>query len=335
MAFKFYGTPEAINAAAQAHSATANATAAAQTAAYGAEGQRAQAQGQVLQGLYQQPGQFAAALGQMGAGQSQAAGMIGAGYGNLGQAYGAIGQAMSNERSNLYGANAAAESARQAGMANLGTGAMAAYGGAANQALQSQAMQSTAYYKALSDMMAANQGAVSGMGRAQVVAGAMPSLGGSGGFSAYGVDGPIASGSYGGVNYAGSKPDGGQALSALSSGDQAYRDQLERGFTSQAGVPREMLGDVYGGVRDLYDSSSGGLSRGMDQYYAVQNDPRNRSDYSGPLAGLGYIGSQMGNLATQASNKSGYSALQNLWNRSLGNIGAFKGTKKDSFWDWF
>lgn len=314
--YRFTGSPEAIQAATAAHNAHMGAESQVKAAQAQAAGQGYASQANLLGTLYQQPAQFANAMAQMYGGQMQALAGLGAGMGGVGQGYGAVGQAIGNERSNFYGANAMAEAARQAGLANLGTGALSAYGGAANSAMQTQALQTTGYMKALSDMMAANQGAVAGLGRAQTVAGA---LGGGGGFNATGVQGPVASGSYGGGGGGG----GEGALAMLGSGDAAYRGQLERGFNAQAGVPREMLGDVLTGVRGLYDSGAGNMQSGMNQFYDTQNDPRNRGDYSGVLGGLSGLSRQFGQLAGQTGSGGGLDALMSLWNRSMGQVGAF------------
>lgn len=308
--YRYDGTPQQIGAALQSHQADVAAGAATNQARFDAEGK-------VLSTLYSQPGQFADAISRTGGNQAQGLGMLGAGYGGVASGYGSVAQAMANERSNFYGANAMAEAARQAALGNVGTGAMAAYGGAGNQALQSQAMQSTAYMKALSDMMASNQSALSGLGRAQVVAGSLP----GGGFSATGTEGPIASGSYGT-----SAGTGGQsALSALSAGDAAYRNQLRQGFESQADVPRQTLADILMGVRGLSNDSALQLGGGMNQFYATQNDPRNRSDYTGALAGLGGLRSGLGQLGSQirSSGDKTIGALQNLWNKSTGRLSPF------------
>lgn len=321
--YYFGGTPQQINAAAMAHAVDRTATAKVNEAFQNARGQAAAA-------AYNQAGQFAGAMGQAGAGRSHGIGMLGGAMGDIGRAYGSVGQAIGNERSNFYGANAMAEAARQAGMASLGTGAMAAYGGAANNALQAQAMQSTAYMKALSDMQAANQGSVGGMGRAQVVAGAMPGLGGgSGGFMASGPGGPIASGSYsGGMTYGGGNASAGnRALDTLTTGDQAYREQLERGFNSQAGAPRSMLADALAGVQGLYGSGARDMRGGMNQFYAVQADPRNRGDYSGVLGGLASMGNQIGGLADRFGT-GGVSAISSLWDKSIGRLSDFQPKKR-------
>lgn len=323
--YKFGGSPAGISAAAQAHSADASLRAAMANANAQATSSRNAAEGAILSTLYSQPGAFAGALGMVGAGRSQGLGMLGSGLGSLGQGYGAAAQAMANERSNFYGANAMAEAARQAGLANLGAGAIGAYGGAANNAMQTQAMQSTAYMKALSDMQAANQGALGGLGRAKTVAAALP----GGGFNATGVTGPIASGSYGGGGQA-----GGSFMSALTDGDKAYRDQLQSGFTSQAGVPRELLRDTLAGLSGLYGSASGDIGKGMSEFYAVQNNPANRADYGGILDGLRYTGESIAGLSRDIGD-GGAGAITKLWDNSLGNLGAFNPTKKTRFWDFF
>lgn len=327
MKYSFKGSPAGINAVSQAHSADASLRAAQAQANAQATTARMGAEGSILSTLYAQPGQFAGAMGMAGAGKSQGIGMLGAGLGSLGQGYGAAAQAMANERSNFYGANAMAESARQAGLANMGAGAIGAYGGAANNAMQTQAMQSTAYMKALSDMQAANQASAGSVGRAQTVAAALP----GGGFSATGETGPIASGTYGLSGGGG----GSGVIDALAAGDKLYREQLEKGFNSQAGVPRELLGDTLAGLRGLYGDAASDVNSGMSQFYASQNDPANRADYSGILAGLADTGQAITGL-NRSIGDGGTGAIQRLWNTSLGGLGAFNpGKKKTRFMDFF
>jgi len=180
-------------------------------------------------GFFAAPGQFAEVLGgnygnyvggmaQTGKNYTDAFGAYNMGLGNMATA-------RANERSNMYGANAMAEAARQGTLSNIGTAALGAYGSASNSALAAWAANQQAYNRSAADMHTANQQAMGnvgvsrnqalgglgaaygGIGRAEIGANALSNLnlnasgdfgGGGGGFSATGPGGPLASGSYGG-----------------------------------------------------------------------------------------------------------------------------------------
>jgi hypothetical protein len=180
--------------------------------------------------MYQQPGVFAGVLGQNYG--NYAGGMASTGksyadaFGAYGMGLGSMANARANERSSMYGANAAAEAARQVALSNIGTAALGAYGGAANSSLAAWAANQQSYNQAAASMHNANQqgmsnfgvsrnnalgslgGAYGDIGKAQVGADAISNInfsgslpgfgGGGGGFSATGTGGQIASGSYGG-----------------------------------------------------------------------------------------------------------------------------------------
>lgn len=464
----FYGNPASWAPTAAAYGSQANAQAQAHSANQSVNQQRLAGQAGILQTIYSQPGQFAGALAQAGGNSAQAAGygaqgmgqaaqgmgqaaqgmgLAAQGYAGLGQGYGSIAQAMGNERSNFYGANAMAEAARQAGLANQGAAGLGAYGNASTAAQQTQAMQTTAYMKALSDMMAANQAGITGLGQAnqsavaglgaagqnalggfgqasqgaagaigaagqgaaskvgsaQMVTGALGGLlGGDGSFQATGVNGPIASGSYtgagpGGFNFssttdasaigmpremmgnslndlaardaayrqqfAATQDQGmgqlerghGANLGAMMGGNDAYRQQLGQGFFSQAGQPRAILNDSLRGIQGLMGQGMGAQNYGMNQFYATQNDPRNRGNYNPMLAGINQLGGQLGgaigqiggiagqiggvagsigNMARAGMRESGNTAssIMNLWERGLGGTGAFGGEGPLAHW---
>lgn len=185
---------------------------------------------EVLSTLYQQPAQFAGVLGNnygaYSGGLAQTGKSFADAFGAYNMGLGTMATARANERSNMYGANAMAEAARQGSLANIGTAALGAFGSASNGALAAWAANQQAYNNAASNMHTANQqamgnlgvsrnqalgslgGAYGGIGRAEVGADALSNLnfnasgnfggGSGGGFSATGTGGPIASGSYGG-----------------------------------------------------------------------------------------------------------------------------------------
>jgi len=167
--------------------------------------------------------------------------------------------------------------------------------------------------------------------------------GGGGGdsFSASGPGGPIASGSYG----PGPSPGGGDGFyinasrktdsggpgrfadptyeglgriqNNLMAGDVtgmmsrnygAGLDSLNNQHYSSRSQPSEMLGQSLQGLMQLGRQGYGETSRGMDQFYATQNDPRNRGDYSPILdrlsSGWSNAAGQFGTMAGQIG--SGY-----------------------------
>lgn len=199
-------------------------------------------------GFFAAPGQFAEVLGgnygnyagglaQTGKNYTDAFGAYNMGLGNMATA-------RANERSAMYAANSMAEAARQGGLANLGTAALGAFGGASNSALAAWAANQQAYNNAASNMHAANQQAMGnygvsrnqalgglgsaygGIGRAEIGANALSNLnlnasgdfGGGGGFSATGSGGNIASGSYGGGGGGGLSMSGSRNGSSPGSG---------------------------------------------------------------------------------------------------------------------
>lgn len=86
-------------------------------------------------------------------------------YGNtIGNIAGNAGIAAANDNAGRYGAWAGGLSGYNNMLGALGAGALGAYGSAANAALQSQAMRESAYAKAFSDSIAANQAALSQYG---------------------------------------------------------------------------------------------------------------------------------------------------------------------------
>lgn len=133
---------------------------------------------------------------------------------------------------------------------------------------------------------------------------------GGSGFRATGPSGEIASGTYDG----GAPGAGGLGASQLQdvaapayaglSGLQSnlmasdISDSMNRNYTdgmdrldaqhySSRAMPSQMLGQTLSGLLSLGRDAYGQVRGGMDQFYATQNDPRNRGDYSGILQALG------------------------------------------------
>lgn len=137
--------------------------------------------------------------------------------------------------------------------------------------------------------------------------------GGGGGFSATGPGGQIASGSYGGTGGGGGFSASGSRVSDTSQlqniGAPAYgglgqlqanlmagdisgamnrnytdsMDRLDAQHYSSRNMPSQMLGQTLSGLMAMGRDAYGQIRGGMNQFYATQNDPRNRGDYSGIL----------------------------------------------------
>jgi hypothetical protein len=309
--YTFSGDPLSQTLAAKAYQSAMEADSYKQAAFANAGAQRAQAESGFLSTLYSQPAAFAGTVAQT--------------YAPYAQAMGNVATAMANERGNFYGANAMAEAARQNAASNIGAASLGAYGGATNNALQAWAANQTAYQRAASDMHAANQQALVGRNTALTglaananssessssssIGGGGGGFGGSGGFSASGVRGPIASGGYGGgyggggggggirggnSSYSRSGPDYGflrGLQSDIMRGDEmrtadAGRQQLDAAYYTSRNAPGDMLSKSLAGLLELSDRGYGASSRGMDQFYATQNDPGNRAQFGSVLGGL-------------------------------------------------
>lgn len=238
----------------------------------------------------------------MGAAASQAGGMIGAG--RMG-AFGDLAGAIASDRGNWYGANAMAEAARQTAAANLGSASLGAYGNATNNAMQAWAANQTAYNRSAADMHAANQQALAGYGASRnnslASLGGVGMLGGlnfggSGGFSATGVNGPIASGRYG-------MPGGGGGSGQpflntlrqdiigrdgeISRQADLGRQQVDSGYYSSRNAPQQMMQQALMGLRSLGRDGYNASTAGMNQFYGAMQNPAARPDFSGVLRGLG------------------------------------------------
>jgi hypothetical protein len=150
----------------------------------GAVGGAAQARYGAIPGVY---APYAGMLGQAGGHMAQMFDSYGR---NAGQYFNAIANLGANAMSSAQGVNtglfnayAGGNNAYQAMLGNLGAASLAGYGNAANSAMQAQAMNSTAFAKAMADAIAANQGAVSayGVGRDQSLAALGGAMGAAGG----------------------------------------------------------------------------------------------------------------------------------------------------------
>jgi hypothetical protein len=295
--YQFSGDPMSQALAAKSHQATMQMQGQVGAAAQQAAGQRYAAQGNLLSTLYSQPAQFASSVADA--------------YQPYAQGIGSIAAAMAQQASNAMGARASAEAARQMAASNIGSSALAAYGGVNNNALQAWAANQTANQKAMADMHAANQQALTGR------ASALASLGpasrasevrfgsgggtGSGGFSASGVGGPIASGGFGGGaggmggGYARTGPDQSflNSLRAdIMSGDEmrladSAGQRLDAAYYSSRDMPRDMAREALAGLTGLAERGYAESGRGMDQFYASQAGAGGAANFGGLLSQLG------------------------------------------------
>lgn len=358
--YSFHGSPEAINAAAGAHAA--HMLAAGQIGAAQANAAGQAAQGQALQNatMFQQPGVFANAFGNA---YGAYAGGLGGAYDAYAGGLGSMANAMANERSNLYGANAMAETARMGALGNLGSAALGAYGSSSNAAMDAWARNQMAYNNAASTMHMANQSGLSGygaanaaaqgnaaaaranamgqIGRAQVLGNALSGLGGGGGggsFSAGGVGGRIADGSFSGLGpgmagggggsggrfLAESDVFGGSAITdpgivgGLQDNARAGRDQIDRQHYSSRNMPSSMMKQSLSGLLELTGQSQGAIGSGMDQFYGNQqlasDQSMGRMDAlrNGLTSGFDATRGDMGAGFGQVGNQ-----IQGMWDNSL------------------
>lgn len=342
----------------------ANATA--DAARYGAQGQAIasanNAMGQMGSTLYQQPANFANAFGNV---YGSYAGGLGNAFGAYAGGLGNMATAAANERSNLYGANAMAEAARQGALGNMASAGIGAYGSASNAAMNAWAQNQGAYNQSLASMQMANQNALGNLGvsrnaalgglggaygqlgqaesRAQT-AGALAGMfggGGDGSFTAGGVGGPIASGSYagggGGGGMVGGMKGGGtrgamrgvdslreslmsnDMTNALAGANTNAMDRLDRQHFTSREMPSQMLGQSLSGLMTLTAQNANGIGAGMDQFYGNQNRAGDQfmgsldamrggldSAYGGVLGGLG------------AGYENAGNQIQGMWDNTLG-----------------
>ena len=282
--------------------------------------------------------------------------------GGMGQLANALGNTWNNAQANNQAASAA-EAARQAAVSNLGTAAMANYGNVAGQGLQAWAQNQNGYQRALADMNVGNQNAVSqlGVGRYNALSGlgkagaamqvgrdvssALPGLTGTatGGSPAY-SSGQWGTEGYGMLDGLRGDINNGAELSALNKNYSAGMDSLNYDQDLARNMPRTMVGDAYGALMDFNQLNLGASRQGMDQFYDfARSSPANtiRPGQEIPTGSLlealagGYSDSarRIGGIRDDmnsgwADNKNIYdssvSGVNDLFDRSIGNTGAFR-----------
>lgn len=153
---------------------------------YGAYTQGMGSLGQSMSGAYGSQAGALAGLANAAAGERSArSGAAGSAESARQGAVQGIAQAYAADRGARSSANSAAEAARQQSLGNIGSSALGAYGSTAGSALGAWAANQTAYNKSVSDMMAANQAAMSQYGTSRNQA--LGNIAGSYGVAAQGL----------------------------------------------------------------------------------------------------------------------------------------------------
>lgn len=216
----------------------------------------------------------------------------------------------------------------------------------ANQMGMSQYGQSR--NSALGQLGSAYGSVADGLGRAAAVGDLTANFGfgggggGGGGFTASGPSGGIASGSFGGGGGMGgdgfygtiNRSTNNSMLPMVAGGvfggmgrvndslmDKDLPNRLDRGadlgraqidnqhYTSRM-MPSMMMGQAAGDLVNMGAMGLGSSGMGMNQFYGVQTDPRNRADFSGVLSGLtgGFEGTR-GDIRSLYDNSIGRSSM--------------------------
>lgn len=244
--------------------------------------------------------------------------------GNIASAYAADRGARSN-------ANSAAEAARQGALGNIGSASLGAYGSAAGSALGAWASNQTAYNKSVSDMMAANQAAMSqyGQSRNQALSG----IAGSYSNAANGLGSAAATPNMnftmgtGGTTSAGT--GGTVGVDGTVSADSSGNMSLSGGKN----VNPEMFGSVVAPTYAGLNASLGALDSGgyMDQMSAANAAAANQLDrqhYSSRGQPSQMLNQALGGLMSLGGQ--GIGAVNNgmdqyYGNNTQGNYGSYLG----------
>jgi hypothetical protein len=287
--------------------------------------------------------------------------------GGIGGVANALGNTWNNAQANNQAASAA-EAARQAAVSNLGTAAMANYGNVAGAGMQAWAQNQNGYQKSLADMNVGNQNAVSqlGIGRYNALAG----LGKSGAAMQVGRDVSAALPGLAGNASGGSPASGGEGFSMLDGlrsdiNNGAELNALARTHDADVGslnadqaiarnMPRTMVGDARDALMDFNKLNLGASSSGMDQFYNFARESQANNYRPGQaiptgslldaLAG-GYSDSADRIGTVQKDMNSGWSdnkniynssvaGVNNLFNRTIGNTGAFGSAAQNQQANW-
>ena len=313
------------------------------------------------------PSQFAGVMGGMYDSYNKGYGTYNQGLGSLGNSYaqnyaglasGIAGtaNALGNTWNNAQAGNQAAssaEAARQVGISNLGTAAMANYGNAAGMNAQAWAQQQQGYQKSLADMTASNQGAISGLGQSRNSA--LAGLGKSA--SALGIGGAVSSAIPGLGQGAGGAGGGTYDSSGIGRGYQAIDDlrgdvnrtyeydQLAGGFNRGMGslndnnaiardMPRTMTNDAYAALRDLNVLNLDASTGGMNQFYDFSRESMENSNRPGQAIPTGSLLEALTGGYTDSANRIGgvQNDMRSGWGDAQSTYGsAVNGVR--SLWD--
>jgi hypothetical protein len=229
--------------------------------------------------------------------------------------------AQANFFGNLASQAGLAQAANAAALGNIGTAALAGFGGASQGAFDAWKGNQQSYNSALAGMHAADQRAVTGAGALGALSGLNMGFGGGadgGGFNASGPGGQLASGSFGGTGGGG----GGMSLGGGGNSQQAMQNAMalsqsgakrldDQHFSSRM-MPSQMLDQSLAGFAGLGQQAYDNSRMGMNQFYGFLNQTAGRPDFTSPLAML------------QSGYRNADSQVNNLWNNSLGKTEFFK-----------
>lgn len=315
--YSFSGTPQAIQAAVDSHSATMYAQAQNEASKNQRAAQEAQAVANLGGQLVNQPANLFGAYAPAAANAyGTLGGMYNTGMQTLGQmfdsysdaysAYGnAIGniagnasQAAANENAGRYAAYASGLDSYSNALGTLGSAALAGYGTAANAAMQAHAARETAAMKAMADMVAANQAAASqyGVGRDTALAG----LGAAYGNAAGGLG--LARANLGGAA-ATLGGQGAMSLGGLSTGIADATANASAAASQGQAALSAALADAASGISSSEANALAGAAASANDATAGIN-----SSTANALAGLGgssaALGASLGGNMTDASANS-------------------------------
>lgn len=294
--------------------------------------------------------------------------------GGIGGLANALGNTWNNAQANNQAASAA-EAARQAAVSNLGTAAMANYGNVAGQGLQAWAQNQNGYQRALADMNVGNQNAVSqlGVGRYNALSGlgksgaamqvgrdvssALPGVFAAAGTpgSPSGTPGAYGDSGFGMLNSLRGDINNGRELSSLNANFERGMGSLNADQALARNMPRTMVGDARDALMDFNKMNLGASSSGMDQFYNFARESQANTFRPGQEIPTGSLLDALAGGYTDSANRisgirsdmtsgwrdarntynSSTAGVNDLFNRSIGNMGLFDNAmqRQQSQWD--
>jgi len=220
---------------------------------------------------------------------------------------------------------------------------------------------------AVSQLGVGRYNALAGLGKAGAamsvgrdVAGALPSLAGavngSGNYGAYSGGGGSYGGGFGDGMLDGLRGDinNGAELSSLNRNYSTGLNSLNADQAIARNTPRTMVGDAYGALMDFNKLNLGASSNGMNQFYDFARDSQARSYRPGQEIPTGSLLEALAGGYTSSANRiggvqndlnSGWSDNKNIYNsstagvndlfdRSIGNMGTFRNQAQIQQNDW-